>query len=114
MYVIVKFCTMNPTIQPRCPQTRFSAEAAIHAQLQLLVTQHASSPALQELPEAAVYLSRACWQGPHTAMLRTLSLWAPLPLLSALSLISDAPGANLSVRQYALRSMRSVAPEQVC
>ncbi len=74
---------------------------------------HPQTTLTQLLPEAAVHLSHAAWRDPGAPQLRALSLWAPLPLLSALSLISNSPGANLTVRQYALRSMRSVAPEQV-
>lgn len=97
---------------------RLPSSAALNAELERLVADHAGDAGLQRVPGAAEVLSRVAavksGRGPTvTPPTDALALWAPAPLLQALAMLGGPAGKVPAVRAYALRSLEACPPEAV-
>ena len=133
---------VSPRLALSLPE-RLPENAVVSAELARLVAQHAHDPAIQAIPRAAMLLAdgvvaargggdgvelggyTAANGGPKAAAaangggdsdhtpLDALTLWAPAPLLQAMSMLGGAAGGVPAVRAYALRSLEACPAEQV-
>ncbi|GMH40744.1 hypothetical protein BSKO_08648 [Bryopsis sp. KO-2023] len=94
---------------------RFLGVQAIISELFTLVSKNISDPAIQALPMAAMIITtcdsirRMTVQGKYDA----LRHWAPATTANALMLMSSDAAKHSAIKEYAVKSLRNVDPEEL-